>query len=300
MKTSRTASLWILALFALIFARTDLSAQQGQQKNPSAPVERKVVTGEAGMQQWAPYEAPTCIRCKGSKTIECPTCKGAEFAVKCGECGTRKEPRTKKAPCRLCAGEGKMPDPLVEAPCLGCFGSSRFPCFGCGGNGNYPVEGGGKKRQKCAVCRGEGSLACSICKGKRRCDALSVRKGLADASLKDLKAALELVEKALADIRAFQPTGVKARKELKAYQATLKAVTKVCKVARKASSAIKSLQSLVSKMDQYRGFEDRKMRVFKTFADYNAFYFDHQLQALKLAIQRAEHNAEVAKNSKSK
>lgn len=275
------------------------AAQGKESKNPSAPVERKVVTDDEGYQQWAPYKAAPCVRCNKVKQHECQNCKDREHAKKCLECGTKKKPMTRKSPCRLCAGEGTMPDALLEAPCIGCFGSSVFTCDGCGGNGNYPVAGGGKKRQKCAVCKGAGALKCSVCKGKRRCAALSIRKGLANASLKDLRAA----ETALSEMREtlynWQPTGVKPRDELKLHQRRLKTLSKYAKVAKKASSMIKSIHSSVSKMDQYIGHEDRKSNAFKRFAQYNAFYIDHQLQAVKLAIKRAEHNA-ATKEAKGK
>lgn len=300
-----TSSTRLLTTLLLILAwvggaSTNALPAQARSKNPSAPVERKVVTDAKGLQQWAKYKAAPCLRCKKTRMHECVTCKDREHAKKCRECGTKKKPRTKRSPCRLCGGHGEMPDALVEAPCIGCFGSSVFTCFGCRGEGSYPVEGGGKKRQKCAVCKGAGSHACGVCKGKRRCAALSLRKGLAQASLKDLRAAETVVTETLAKMRSWEPGGVKDRKELKHYQAILKKVSKYAKVARKASSMLKSLHASVSKMDQYLGHEDRKVAVFKQFAQYNAFYLDHQLQALKLAIARAEHNEAAAKAAKGK
>lgn len=283
----RPAVFALLAVVTFFFTQA-ASAQKGD--DPKVPVERKVVTDDAGMQQWAPFEGAACPMCRTTKTIECGTCKDTEHAESCAECGNKKEPRTKRAPCRLCAGEGKLPDFLVEAPCIGCTGAGVFPCIGCRGEQGYPVEGGGKKRQKCAVCRGAGSIACTICKGKRRCDAVSPKKGLADASLKDLEAAKQVLETVLSELQAMQFSGVNPRDELKKYDAALKDVTKICKPAKIALAAIKDHIGLASRMDQYIGKEEKKAKTFDLFRRYNLYYFDAQLQIVKLAIARTKHN----------
>ncbi|MCA8969875.1 MAG: hypothetical protein KDC95_08835 [Planctomycetes bacterium] len=292
---NRASIFTLIALIALsIFgATTPVRAQK--KDDPKMPVERKVVTDEAGLQQWAPHEGAPCPMCRTNKVIDCPTCKDAEHAETCLECGTKKEPRTKKAPCRLCAGEGKLPDMLVEGPCIGCTGAGVFPCVGCRGETSYPVEGGGKKRQKCAVCRGEGSIRCSVCKGKRRCDPISPKKGIADASLKDLEAAAKSIEAVLVELRACEFAGIKERDELKKYQAILKDLAKISKPSKAASSMIKDLIGLASRMDQYTGKEGRKSETFDMFRRYNVYWLEGQAELLKLAIERAKHNENATK-----
>ena len=279
----------LFALLALLTLVPALDAQRARQKtiDPVPPAERKVETDDKGKQQWAKWQGGACPMCRTAKKIACPTCKDLEHAKSCPECGTKKKPMPKQAPCRMCAGVGTLPDPLEKAPCPGCAGASVFPCAGCGGEGNYPVQGGGKKRQKCAVCRGHGALKCGVCKGRRLVESAKL---LAKDNLKKLKAARNAAEDALTKVKDWKPLATKARKDVKEFQKMIKSAAKDLAPLKRVSKAMADLVKDVSKMDVYRGAADRKSRSMRMMAQFTAWYLKHQVKILDLAVKRVEHN----------
>ena len=104
-----------LLLLSLLFAAAATLPAQGARFLIPERIERQTEADDEGLQQWAKWPALKCPSCKGAGKATCQTC--ARFGPDAKSCPECKRVKGLKAPCRVCAGEGKILDPLEVAPC---------------------------------------------------------------------------------------------------------------------------------------------------------------------------------------
>ena len=260
-------------------------------------IERKTEAGEGGVLQWAAWEAIECPSCKGLGKAQCATC--ARFpneADKCPECHRKeKQKDVYLAPCRACAGEGKILDPLEVVPCAGCQGAGFLVCTVCGGGGQMKINGA-KRWSACPACRGDAGFPCGACDGKRTMSSVEIKPNLKEADDPDkLEKMLEEIDKTLAKFEAFQPIGgTKARKAVKALGAAYTTGKKVHPAFKDMAKVSKDYMGKIfggSNLQGHDKTEANTMEILKSNAQY---YLKHQRRMTELALKRAQANAELA------
>ena len=258
-------------------------AAQVRKKIPLPKIEREWSEDEQGLWQWQKFEQ-TCFRCRGAKRRDCEYCKHQE-RDHCVACGDKKV-----TVCRVCAGKGKLPDPLLVLMCPYCQGITWHPCRLCAGHGSFPVKGGGKKNQTCSACKKLGSHKCTACKGKHHLAVVKVGKhGPGKASVKDLKQARSVLQKSLESLEKLELTAKEGK--------TLKAFLKTIKKSAKILAAIKDMQGLLKKSLKglrkgaaYTSYGDNVLAEFAHFKDRSIYLLRHQILLLNICLKRAEHN----------
>lgn len=280
----------LLAIFLPLLLWTGLPAQFDKHGKLIPPkITRKTEQGEDGKQVWAQHEHINCPYCKATKTMKCPQCNETERLEECPECDNKKT-----APCRGCAGEGKLPDPLEWVRCGGCLGAGHFPCYLCNREGSMKIEGGGKRAQKCSGCKGRGAYTCTVCKGKRKIASMPLKPSLAEAPLKKLQQAKEAVDEALANLKAIKLIG-NTSKDTRAYTKAIAPLRRLSREFGKASKMFKDIHKGICTGDRFVENNRRKEAFFKAFLQHNTYYLLHQQQTLALCIQRQEANARLDK-----
>lgn len=279
---SMTWTLYLaLSAVAWIAAAAPASAQN-RPKIPPPDFEREWELNEAGERQWKEFDV-TCTHCKGAKSHICQHCDGSSTLTICRECDM-----TKRAPCRVCAGTGKMADPLVELICPICDGSSWIVCGLCNSFGKLTVA---EKEVKCGSCKQKGMYECSACDGERRIAVMKVgRKGPGAAKAKDLREALESLNETLAALERYQPDPNPSR--------SFKEFTKVFEPLGRNLKATKGMQEQLDQVLKgvksygagYANFEDRLIHQFLVWQDRNVYLMQHQIRLMEQCLELAEFN----------
>jgi hypothetical protein len=266
-------------------------AAQGAKYLIPERIERATETDEAGLLQWAKYEAPKCTSCAGTGKMKCTTCERfQEDSTTCPECH-RNEKR--EIDCRACAGTGVIADPLEQVPCPGCMGASFLLCTVCSGGGRLKVNEA-KRWSDCPGCRGEGGFKCDACEGKRVLGSLELKPSLAEAPEDKLKKAMTIVDDALKELDKFSPAGgLKARKELKALCKIFDDAKGVHSGLKQLSKVTKDYLGKVFGGGNFQGHEEHEAASMNMVKESATYYLKHQKRMLELALKRAEANAKV-------
>jgi hypothetical protein len=278
------------------------AAALGAQQKVLIPdqIERATTTDDKGVVQWAEWKAEKCPGCTGAGKVKCGTCERfPEDFKNCPDCEVG-DKQTKETVCRMCAGVGDLPDPLLKVGCPGCLGAAFLICTVCNGLGGSRVDGA-KQVTTCPGCRGDGGFKCGVCSGNRLVEPAGLKPAMKDAAVKDLTKAMAAADQALKELAAFRPMGgEQSRKEAKAMVKTLDA----------AGASFPPVKRLVKVFDDYMGRiyggkvykaaaenEAASMNMIKASTEY---YLKHQKRMLELAHKRAEANAKAAADTKGK
>lgn len=280
----------IWSVFALLLLAAVGSAQQ--KALIPEKIERPTVVDDKGIAQWAEHKADQCPACVGKGKVKCTTCERyPDEVTQCLDC-KRADPR--EATCRMCAGEGTLPDPLEKATCPGCAGASFLLCTVCAGSGGMHI-GGAKQRSKCPACSGDGGWKCGACDGKRLVEGAALKPSLKEAKDKDLAKAIAATDSAIEQLSKFEPSGgQKARKDMKALVKILESVQSTYPPIKRA---VKPLDDFMSKMyagSQFQGSEENEAATMKNMAERVSYYLKIEKRMLELAQKRNEANAQAA------
>ena len=274
-------------LFALLLV-VSCPALTGQvrKKIPVPQIDRQWEETKDGLWEWKKYDHK-CDHCKTAKTRTCEYCEGADW-VKCQACKGKKV-----ATCRLCAGAGKLADPLVSMMCPYCDGMNWHPCGLCHGKGSFPVKGGGKKEQACSACKKAGSHACKACKGKHHILVVKVgKKGIGNASSKDLKKARKVLQKALDEVTKLKFTSNES-KSLKLFKAPLKKPAKILPVLKDMEKLLVTSLKGLRKGSSYVAYPEWVLAEFHHFQDKTIYLLRYQILLIDICLKRAEHNEAI-------
>lgn len=289
------ALLLLLSLFVAASATlsADLSAQGPRLKHPER-TERPTEADANGLQQWAKWPAPKCPLCKGVGKSKCVTCERFEKDAKdCPEC-QRKDKEKQLTTCRICIGEGTIPDPLKVVPCAGCVGAGMWLCTVCTGGGQLKV-GGAKRWSKCPACRGAGGWKCTGCNGKRMMKPLATKPPIDVAPPDKIKKTLKSIDDTLALFEKFTPVGgTKARKAVKELTTAFDSFKKVNPSFKGLSKQAKTYMSKIFAGANFQGHEENEANTMKMVKENAIYYLKHQKRMTELALKRAELNAEKA------
>jgi hypothetical protein len=255
-------------------------------------IERPTVVDDKGVTQWAEHKADQCPACVGKGKVKCTTCERyPDEVTQCLDC-KRADPR--EAVCRMCAGEGTLPDPLEKASCPACSGASFLLCTVCAGSGGMFI-GGAKQRSKCPACSGDGGFKCTACDGKRLVEGASLKPSLKEAKDKDLTKAIAATDAAIEQLSKFEPTGgQKSRKDMKAFVKILESVQATYPPIKRS---VKPLDDFMSKMyagSQFQGSDENEAATMKNMAERVSYYLKIEKRMLQLAQKRNEANAQAA------
>ena len=290
----------LLLLFTLLAAgvatsTSELSAQGPRLKNPQK-TERATAPDENGLHQWVDWKGPKCPLCKGAGKSKCVTCERFETDAKdCPECHRKDKAKDKfLTTCRICIGEGTIPDPLKVVPCAGCVGAGVWLCTVCGGGGKLKV-GGAKRWSKCPSCRGKGGYPCTGCKGKRAMKPLQTKPPVAEAPPEKIQQTIKAIDATIAKFEAFQPIGgTKARKAVKSLTAAFDSFKKVNPAFKALGKQTKAYMGKIFAGANFQGHEENEANTMKMIKENAEYYLKHQKRMLELALKRAELNAEKA------
>lgn len=282
MRTLKTC----LLLLSLLFAAT--AVLPAQRFLIPDRIERKTDADDQGLQQWTKWQPIKCPSCKGVGKTKCTTCERfGDDAKTCPECN-RKKPL--EPPCRVCAGEGKISDPLLSAPCAGCMGASFLICTVCGGGGRLKV-GGAKRWSDCPSCRGKGGFPCTGCKGKRVMSSLQLKPPMMDAPPDKLQKAMKDLDKMIALFDKVKPIGgTKARKTVKELTKAFDAGKKIHPAFKDLSKLVKGYMGKIFAGAQFQGHEENEANTIKMIKSNAEYYLKHQKRMMELALKRAEAN----------
>ncbi len=278
------------SVFALLLLCAFASAQQ--KALIPEKLERPTAVDDKGVTQWAEHKAEQCPACVGKGKVKCTTCERyPDEVTQCLDC-KRADPR--EATCRMCAGEGTLPDPLEKTTCPGCSGASFLICNVCAGAGGMHI-GGAKQRSKCPACGGDGGWKCGACDGKRLVEGAALKPSLKEAKDKDLQKALAATDAVIEQLSKFEPKGgPKARKDMKALVKLLESVQSTYPPIKRS---VKPLDDFMSKMyagSQFQGSEENEAATMKNMAERVTYYLKLQKRMIELAHKRNEANAQAA------
>jgi hypothetical protein len=250
------------------------------------PIKLATTIDEEGLKQWGKVPHQNCMACKAKKLRECTHCKHLEKPVKCPACKL-----TRKAACNVCAGAGKLSDPLKFAPCPGCNGHGVVTCDMCQNRGGMSFVGGGKRPTKCGMCKGNAGITCPVCNGKRL--VRSAFKGkVGTVPLKKLLKAKAQLSKLITQVQGFTALG-KPRKDRKKFAALFK----------KTKSDFPPLKKVITQVNfitkgldtNIKDIERTQVHAFDRVKYYVLYYLLHQSKVLDLCIERAKFNEDAAK-----
>ncbi|MEO6708366.1 MAG: hypothetical protein ABIP42_02250 [Planctomycetota bacterium] len=271
----------LLVLGMALLCALGAFAQQTRAKIPPPDFKREWEADAAGLRQWKAFDVP-CVSCKGVKSQVCEHCKDTQFPL-CLECDGKKH-----TTCRTCGGKGKMPDPLVDLACPYCSGSSWYTCEMCNGWGFMKID---SVDTKCGACKQKGLLKCQACNGQRRVETIKVaKKGVGEASAKDLTESLKKLHAAQDALEKFEPDSNPSRSQ-KAFAKALEPVERDLK-------AIKDMQKMLDDVLKgvngfgaaYSGFVEHQTQQFLLFKDRTNYLLQHQIRAAEQSLERAEFN----------
>lgn len=287
MSVSRSLISFLVAVLALV----GTSLAQQKVLIPEK-LERETVTDDKGLTQWAEWKDTECPACTGKGKVKCTTCERyPDDAKLCLDCERKPE---REAVCRVCAGEGKLLDPLHKAPCPQCGAASFLLCPQCAGRGVLGVAGS-PKPTKCPVCSGDGGWKCTTCDGKRFVDMAAMKPSFADAKEKDLRKALAQTDALIKEFEEFAPVGgPKVRKEVKALTKMMESAQATYPALKRAVKSTDELMNKVYNGSQFQGHEETEANTLKMVAAHMAHYLKHQKRMMELVAKRNEANAKVA------
>lgn len=291
----------LIALFLALTAGSPLAAQEKVQKRVEIKyvipekLERPTKADDKGMLLWAPHDKQKCPTCSGTTTTGCAHCDRIEGNTKCLECSLKKT-----APCRTCGGLGYLPDPLEKVSCPGCLGATVVECDVCNTIGSQKVTGSGDKPKECLACKGDGGFKCTVCKGARLVEPAQLKPSLAEAGPEALKKALEATDATLKALAAFEPTGKGTRKEIKKYLEVLGTGAAFYPPLKRCQVVAEEVMKSVLKGEVWQGHEEREAAELKRMKASNEYYLKVNKRMIELAIARAEANAKLAAEKKSK
>jgi hypothetical protein len=269
-----------LALLSVLASVT--AAQTVRPKIPPPDFKRECDVDAAGLRQWKPFDVP-CPQCKGMKEFVCEHCKDIKLNITCLECDGKK-----RAPCRICAEKGKLPDPLVELACPYCLGSTWYPCGICNSFGSLKVD---NVDTKCGACKQKGLLKCLVCDGKRRLETIKVgKKAVGEAGAKDLKEVLVKLHASLDELEKFEPDANPSK--------AAKALAKILEPLEKDLKAVKDMEKMLEEVLKgiksygagYQAYEEDLKDQYFVFKDRTVFLLQHQIRAAEQSLERAEFN----------
>lgn len=288
----------LLLLLSLLVASSatltpELSAQGPRLKNPQK-TERKTAPDENGLHQWTEWKGEKCPLCKGVGKSACTTCdRFGEDAKDCPEC-QRKDKVKHLTTCRICIGEGTIPDPLKVVPCAGCVGAGMWLCTVCSGSGKLKV-GSAKRWSACPSCRGKGGFTCTGCDGKRAMGPLQTKPPLSEAPPEKIQKSIKSIDATIALFAAFKPIGgTKARKAVKSLAAAFNSFKKVNPAFKNLGKQSKAYMSKIFAGANFQGHEENEANTLKFIKENAEYYLMHQKRMLELALKRAELNAAQA------
>lgn len=285
----------LLLLFSLLVAGSatltaELSAQGPRLKHPQK-TERVTAPDENGLHQWVEWKGQKCPLCKGVGKSKCVTCERfSKDAKDCPEC-QRKDKAKLLTTCRICIGEGALPDPLKVVPCAGCVGAGTWVCTVCSGSGKLKV-GSAKRWSSCPACRGKGGFTCTGCKGKRAMGPLQTKPPLSEAPPEKILKTMQSIDKTIALFAAFQPVGgTKARKGVKSLTVAFDSFKKVNPAFKALGKQSKAYMGKIFAGANFQGHEENEANTMKMIKENAEYYLKHQKRMLELALKRAELNA---------
>ncbi|HEB51649.1 MAG TPA: hypothetical protein ENI87_00165 [bacterium] len=251
-------------------------------------IERATVVDDDGLHQWAEWPEPKCASCKGTGKAPCQTC--ARFAKDAKVCPECKRAEKLLAPCRACAGSGKIADPLQRVPCAGCMGAGFLLCTVCGGGARLRV-GSAKRWSVCPACRGTGGFPCAGCNGERWMPALAIKPSLAEAPFDKLLKAEKDLDKAIQAFAAFTPAGgAKTRKSVKELGKAYGYLKKYSPGFKALPKCTKNYMSKILAGAQFQGHEENEANTLGRLKSNAEYYLRHQKRMLELAKKRADLN----------
>lgn len=283
-----------LILIAALFSVAPGTQERSLLKIPEQKLERELVADAEGLKQFAPYEVK-CEACRGTGEWECLHCKRFDNKNEtCMECEV-----TRKATCRLCAGNKVLHDPIEAIPCLFCTygfdqgGSGFVNCGLCQGGGELGVtdKDGNKTSQKCGSCKGEGRFPCAVCDGSRIIPTVKVKKKPAtEAKAKDLHKVRDGLAAVLVEFEGFEPIA-RSGKNDKKIEGFIK---KHKKTFPPLSGMFESLETIAGGQTKagagFAAYEQNLVHTYKVFRDKTIYLLRHQLLVLDACIERAEFN----------
>jgi len=285
--------LWLF-LFALV-SGGDVAAQKVLIPEK---IERATVTDDKGVTQWAEWKGEQCPNCQGTGKHKCFVCERFIDEMKfCIDC---KRTADRMVTCRMCGGDGKLPDPLEKVPCPGCRGASFMLCTVCGGGGKSRAKDD-KNFADCVACRGEGGWKCGVCNGARFVEPAALKPSFKDASVKDVQKALALTDQALKDLEAITPAGgEKSRKEVKAMVKAFEGVQSVHPAIKRLIKPFEDYMGKIYAGKVWQGWEEKEANTLVMVKDQAQYYLKHQKRMMELVQKRAEANAKLAADQKGK
>jgi hypothetical protein len=274
----------VIALFSLVICPS-LTAQV-RKKIPVPKIDRQWEEGEHGLWQWKRHEVK-CGQCRGVGKRACEYCEKQDWP-NCPACKGKKT-----TTCRVCAGTGKFPDPLISMMDPYCQGVGWHACILCGGDGSYPVQGGGKKDQPCGSCKKIGSFPCQVCKGKHLIPVVKVgKKGIGNASSKELKKARKILQTAHDGLMKVSLTS-KESKSIKAILKPLKKAAKIFPALKGMEKTMKANLKGIRKGSAYTRYPEMVLSSLSHYQDQTLYVLRYQLLLIDLCMKRAEHNEDV-------
>ncbi len=284
----------LLSVLTLLLLTGVASAQQ-KILTPEK-IERATVVDDKGLTQWAEWAAPECPNCTGKGKVKCTTCERfPEDVTVCLDCGRKAE---HEATCRMCAGTGKLADPLDKVACPGCLGAAFLVCVTCGGAGGMKVDGA-KNATDCPACRGVGGFPCGVCHGDRLVEVAALKPSLKDGKPKDLQKALAATEAALKLLGEFEPVGGdKARKEMKALVKVYETAQSVYPPLKRLGKPAEDYLGKIYAGRSFQGSAEKEAQAMKLLEGAAENYLKHQKRMLELVQKRAEANAKIAEEPK--
>ena len=273
-------------------------AAQNRPKIPPPDFEREWELDDDGLRHWKPYEV-VCPHCKGSKQQACEHCKLLKEAkvtttiLICRECADPDDELLKptgRTTCRVCTGTGKLLDPLVELVCPYCWGSSWYLCGLCNSKGSFSVTGAGVPT-KCGACKQKGMLECTACDQERRVAVIKVgRKGVGEASAKDLREELTKLQEVLEELETFEPED-NPSKASKALSKILAPVARNLKVSKDMQAMLEQvLKGIKSYGAGYTGYKEDLIYQYFIFKDRTVYLLQFQIRLLEQCLELAEFN----------
>ncbi|MEQ1631149.1 MAG: hypothetical protein ABL997_02175 [Planctomycetota bacterium] len=284
----------LLCLVAMFVCAAVSSAQQ--KLLIPEKLERATVVDENGVTQWAEHKAAECPNCVGKGKVKCTTCERfSEEATTCPDC-ERKEGHL--AVCRMCAGEGTLPDPLEKAMCPGCQGAGFLICTVCAGGGGMRI-GGAKQWSDCPACRGSGRFDCGACDGKRHVEGAGLKPSMAEAKDKDLQKAMQATDAALKQLEKYATMGGgKVRKDVKALQKIFESVQSTYPALKRLSDPFEDYMGKIYAGAQFQGSDENEAETIMMVKNSAEYFLKHQKRMLELVQKRAEANAKLGEAGK--
>jgi hypothetical protein len=289
-----------LLLLAALFVAAPAPQERTLQKIPALEWERDTKIDADGLQQFEEYDVK-CEECRGTGAWDCRRCIRVDHKNEfCLECD-----KTKKATCRICAGNKKLHDPLEAMTCVFCSpfyneGSGLVDCALCGGGGKLGVtdKDGNTSTSKCGSCKGQGRFECTVCKGTRVIESVKIkRKSPGIAKLKDLNKVRDGLITMVAELEKFEPIA-RSGKNDKALKGIFK---KHGKTFPPIKGMLEMLDTVAGGQDKagasFANYEPSLIHTYSLFRNKTIYMLRHQERVLDAHIKRTRFNDAVDKQS---